>query len=117
MIGASLLTAQFVTLALLTSEIDGYWRAERTGVAFTFARQLMTSVTWAVFATALIVVGLWKRYAPIRYFAIATFALTIVKVFFVDLSELDRIYRVSSVIGLGVLLLITSYLYTRSQNP
>ena len=53
------------------------------------------------------------RYAPIRYFAMAVFAVTIVKVFVVDLAELDRIYRVLSIIGLGLTLLLTSYLYQR----
>jgi len=37
-------------------------------------------------------------------------------VFFVDLAELDRIYRVMSVIGLGILLLLTSWLYQRSRS-
>jgi hypothetical protein len=31
------------------------------------------------------------------------------------MAELDRIYRVGSVIALGVLLLVTSYLYSRSK--
>ena len=43
----------------------------------------------------------------------AVFAVTILKVFFFDLDELEQIYRVMSVIGLGVLLLLTSYLYNR----
>jgi uncharacterized membrane protein len=34
-------------------------------------------------------------------------------VFFVDLAQLDRVYRVLSVIGLGVLLIVASYLYQR----
>jgi len=32
------------------------------------------------------------------------------------MAELDRIYRVGSVIVLGILLLITSYLYTRARK-
>jgi len=58
-------------------------------------------------------VGLQKRYAPIRYFGIAVFAVTIVKVFAVDLADLDRLYRVASIIGLGILLLVTAFLYQR----
>lgn len=111
-IGAALVTAQVVTLALLTSEISAYW-ALRGGH---FARELMVSVTWGVYATVLIVIGLQKQYAPIRYFAMIVFAVTIFKVFALDMSELERIYRVSSVIGLGILLLLTSYLYNRSRR-
>ena len=111
-IGAGLVTAQVVTLALLTSEINAYW-ALREGL---FARELTVSVTWGVYATVLIVIGLGRNYAPIRYFAILVFGVTIFKVFALDMAELDRIYRVSSVIGLGILLLLTSYLYNRSKR-
>ena len=48
------------------------------------------SVTWALYSTVLIVIGLRRRYAPIRYFAMAVFAVTTSKVFFVDLAELER---------------------------
>ena len=111
-LAAALLTAQFLTLALLTSEIYAYW-AIRNGH---LERELMLSVTWGLYATALVVIGLARGYAPIRYFAMTVLAITIGKVFFVDMAELDRIYRVGSVIALGILLLVTSYLYTRARK-
>ena len=111
-IGAALIAAQVVTLVLLTSEIYAYW-AVREG---RFAREVMISATWGIYAAVLIVIGLGKDYAPIRYFAIAVLALTIAKVFFADMAGLDRIYRVSSVIGLGIVLLVTSYLYNRARR-
>jgi uncharacterized membrane protein len=46
----------------------------------------------------------------------SVFVVTIVKVFAVDLAQLDRIYRVLSVIGLGLTLLATSYLYQRTRD-
>jgi hypothetical protein len=116
------LAANALTLTLLTSEITAYWQVNdmRHASAFAsanshFAREMMLSITWALYATMLIVVGLKKRYAPIRYFAMAVFVITIVKVFAIDLAELDRIYRVLSVVGLGITLLVTSYLYQRSR--
>lgn len=111
-IGAALIAAQVVALALLTSEIHAYWALRE----WSFERQLMMSVTWGIYATVLIVIGLKKDYAPIRYFAIVVFSITIVKVFAVDMAELDRIYRVASVIGLAILLLVTSYLYSQSRR-
>lgn len=110
--GAGLLAAQFVTVALLTHEIAAFFRVRQ--VAFT--GELLTSVTWGAYATALILVGLYRRYAPFRYFGIALFAITIVKVFFGDLAHLQQIYRVLSFIGLGLLLLLTSYLYQRMRG-
>src|SRR3954452_8432095 len=111
-IGACLVAAQIVSLVLLTTEIHAYF-AMREGV---LTREMLVSVTWAVYATALIVIGLQRRYAVIRYFAIALFGITIAKVFFSDLAELQRIYRVASVIALGVMLLLTSYLYQRTRG-
>jgi uncharacterized membrane protein len=111
-VGAGLVIAQIATLALLTSEIHAYWGRYEGHLA----RELMVSVTWGVYATALIVIGLRTRYATIRYFAILLFSLTILKVFLSDMAELDRIYRVASIGGLGILLLVTSYLYTQSKR-
>jgi uncharacterized membrane protein len=115
-----LLAASVITLSLFTSEITAYWHvldlqlaARDTLTESTFAREMMLSVTWAAYATLLIVAGLKKRFAPIRYFAIAIFLITIIKVFAIDLAELERIYRVLSIIGLGVALLLSSYLYQR----
>jgi uncharacterized membrane protein len=111
-IGACIVIAQIVSLVLLTTEINAYF-AIREGA---FTRELLVSVTWAVYATVLIVIGLQRRYALIRYFAIGLFGITIAKVFFSDLAELQRIYRVASVIALGVMLLLTSYLYQRTRG-
>jgi len=112
------LIANALTLTLLTSEITAYWHvfdarqlSRSASADMHFAREMMVSITWAVYATILAIVGLLRKYAPIRYFAMAVFAVTIVKVFAIDLAELDRIYRVLSIIGLGLTLLLTSYLY------
>jgi uncharacterized membrane protein len=116
------LLANVIGLTLFTSEITAYWHLHDRRLSASaapngfFAREMMLSITWAIYATVLIVVGLWKRYAPIRYFAMAVFAVTIVKVFAVDLAELDRLYRVASIIGLGVLLLVTAFLYQRLRG-
>jgi uncharacterized membrane protein len=106
----------------LTSEITAFWqlrelvgRSSALSRSGHLAREVMLSITWSVYATLSIVVGLRRQYAPIRYFAIAVFGITILKVFMVDLAALERIYRVLSIIGLGVLLLMSSYLYQRSR--
>lgn len=112
------IAANVLTLALMTSEITAYWRVRELiepAAAGRLARELMLSVTWALYATALIVIGLSRDYAPIRYLAMGLFGLTILKVFFFDLEELDQIYRVLSIVALGVLLLVSSYLYNRAR--
>ena len=117
-----LVTANALALLVLTCEISAFWTLREPSLASgelardaRLLRQAMISMTWAIYAAGLIVAGLRRHYAPIRYFGIVVFAATILKVFMIDLASLDRIYRVVSVIGLGVLLLITSYLYQRSR--
>ena len=113
-----LVGANALTLVVVTREITAFWDlrvSATTGSSGRFAREAMLSTTWAAYATALIVAGIKRNYAPIRYFAMVVFAVTILKVFLIDLSELDRIYRVLSILGLGVMLLLTSYLYQRSR--
>jgi uncharacterized membrane protein len=115
----ALVTAQLLTLALITSEINRYWAAAAVGddpYANRFGREVSLSIAWALYSTGLIIAGLRKRYAPLRYVAIAVFAVTSIKVFFNDLAELDQIYRVLSIIGLGITLLVTSYLYQRFSS-
>jgi uncharacterized membrane protein len=122
-IAAALVAAQVLTLTLLTSEIQTFWGLRLASDSWPagtadgrFVRELMLSITWALYATALIVVGIRRRYAPLRYTAFAVFGVTIIKVFGVDLATLDRIYRVSSILGLGIMLLLTSYLYHRFRG-
>lgn len=122
-VAAFVILASVLTLAVLTTEINANWHVYDTrrtstfaSMSMRFAREMTLSLTWAVYATVLVIVGLMRRYVPIRYFAMAVFAVTIVKVFAVDLSELDRIYRVLSIIGLGITLLVTSYLYQKLSS-
>ena len=80
------------------------------------ARQVALSVAWALYAVGLVAVGFQRQYAPARYLAIALFGLTIVKVVTKDIAELDRVYQMLSVLGVGVLLVAASYLYQRMQR-
>lgn len=106
-----IISAQVITLLWLTSEIRAYWSAPQASLT----RELMLSVTWAAYATILVVIGLRRQFPPLRLFAMVVLALTIAKVFTVDLAQLQRAYRVVSVLVLGLLLLLTSYLYQRAR--
>jgi len=114
-----ILAANSLTLLFLTGEISAFWQLhDAFGVSTEsrLARGAMLSVTWAAYATGAIVAGIRRRYAPARYFAMVVFALTIAKVFLVDMAELERAYRIVSIIGLGVMLLATSYMYERFRH-
>ncbi len=103
------ITALFGQRAYAASAADrpvGVARAE-------LFEQVALSVAWACYAVVLIAAGIVRRYAPARYLGIALFGLTIVKVMTRDIAELDRVYQMLSVLGVGGLLLLASYLYQR----
>jgi len=106
-----------LTIVLFTTEIGFYWQMrEGTDAAAHLARSASVSVAWAVYGTALIVVGIVRRYAPVRYLAIALLAFTIAKAFLSDLSMLGGIYRIIGFVVLGVFLLLGAWLYQRYRD-
>ena len=81
-----------------------------------FAAQLALSLLWAFYAGILIGVGIWRSYAPIRLAGIVLIALTVLKVFLVDLSGLEGIYRVLGLVVVGAVLLVVSFLSQRGRS-
>jgi uncharacterized membrane protein len=71
------------------------------------------SALWMAYGAMLMVAGFWKRSAFIRWQALVLIAFTILKVFLYDVSQLDRGYRIVSLIVLGILLLAISFAYQR----
>jgi len=113
-VAALLIAASTVTTIAMTVQSESYWQQQgATRPDATFARGLTLSVLWAAYAGLLIVLGIRKQYAPIRYFAIALLAVTIGKVFLSDLSQLEGIYRVLGLLIVGAILLVVSFLYQR----
>lgn len=78
-----------------------------------FARDMTCSIAWALFALALIVLGLWKRTGGARYAGIGLLAVTLLKLFFHDLSAIGSIYRIAALVVVAVIALAASFLYQR----
>lgn len=76
-------------------------------------QQVGLSVLWTVYAAAALGVGFLRDLPVVRYAALGLLGVTIAKVFFVDLSALDAIYRILSFVVLGVVLLAIAYVYQR----
>ena len=80
-------------------------------------RDLAYSLAWAVFAFALLVVGIRRRVASPRYAGLGLLSVTLMKLFFHDLWSLGGLYRIGSLIGLALVLIPVSYLYQRFLKP
>jgi uncharacterized membrane protein len=74
---------------------------------------LAVSAWWALFAAALVMVGFLRNRMPVRVAGLIVSGLAVAKVLLFDLSELDALYRVASVLILGLVSLGVAYLYHR----
>jgi uncharacterized membrane protein len=72
------------------------------------------SALWTLAATVLFAVGMRFASTLVRWEGLILFGVTILKVFFVDLSSLQAEYRVGSFVGLGIVLVAVSSWYTRA---
>jgi uncharacterized membrane protein len=79
------------------------------------ARDFTYSAVWMLYGSALMLVGFWKKSAFLRWQAIVLLALTAAKVFFYDISALERGYRIAAFIVLGGILLAVSFFYQRAR--
>ncbi len=118
-----------LALIALSHEVADYYAREMTAIQpvryrrtpaygsewqrIQIARDFTYSALWMAYGAMLMVVGFLRRSAFVRWQALLLIAVTIVKVFVYDVSQLDRGYRIVSFIVLGVLLLAISFVYQR----
>ena len=78
--------------------------------------KLGLTILWGVYSFALIALGIWKSRAYLRIAAIVLFGITLVKLFFYDISNLDTISKTIVFLAIGALLLGISFLYTKYRD-
>ncbi len=90
-------------------EIDSLFHTRETSLQ----RSLALSAFLMLYGAVLLAVGFWRRAAFIRWQALILLTFTIAKVFLYDTSSLSQGYRVTSFLGLGVLLMAVSFAYQK----
>lgn len=116
-----LATTQVLSVILLSVEFYEYYQyaARQRNLPyaeFRYGSQLSLSIIWTIYAAGLVFIGIIRKGRLLRFLGICLIAITIVKVFFFDLSELETIYRIVSFVILGLLLLAVSYFYNRYRD-
>ena len=109
--------AIILTFLLLNIEIADYFTTTGSMLTFEFhgdlARDLAYTVGWALFALALLGVGIWKSARAARYAALALLSVTLLKLFFHDLDHLGQLYRVGALVVVAAVAILASFLYQR----
>jgi uncharacterized membrane protein len=111
------LAAAVFVFFLLNIEIAD-WYSEGSTIEFrlsggSLAEDMTYSLAWGCFGLVLLLLGIVRRRRAVRIGALAVVTLTIGKVFLHDLWALGSLYRVGSIVGLAVALLIVSFLTQR----
>ena len=75
------------------------------------------SVAWLVYAVVLLVLGIVFRQAMLRYGSLAILVVVALKVFLLDMGDLEGLYRVASFLGLGLSLVGIGLVYQRFVFP
>ncbi|MEI6277535.1 MAG: DUF2339 domain-containing protein [Prolixibacteraceae bacterium] len=78
--------------------------------------KLGLSILWGVYSLLLISLGIWKKKKYLRVGAIALFGVTLIKLFFYDLIDMDTISKTIVFVSLGTLLLIISFIYNKFKD-
>ncbi len=113
------IAANFFTIWILSFEVwhgfSGAIREAEFGAreGLRDAQNLSLTAVWAIYAVAGLVIGIIKRWRSVRLGALAFLVIPIGKVFVYDVFQLETAYRIVAFVGLGVLLLVSAYLYQR----
>ena len=110
----------FVWINLAIADVFASGETLRLRFDRTPARDLTTSIAWALYALALLAVGVRGKSRGARWLSLALMMVTVAKVFLYDLGELEDLYRVASLLGLAVSLIGVSFAYQRfvvSRDP
>jgi len=105
--------ANVVMVAALSMDIWDLFGRTSVGIDRSLAQQMALSVLWIGCALVLIVIGMWRRSAGVRWQGLGLLCVAIAKVFFLDLSFLTRFYRIVSFFVLGLVLLLVSFYYQK----
>jgi hypothetical protein len=102
---------------LMNIEIADFFTAVGARVRFefggNFGREMTYTISWALFAFVLLVIGIAKRQKAARYSALGLLSVTLLKLFFHDLAHLNQLYRIGAFIGVAVVAILASFAYQR----
>jgi len=111
------IAANFVFVLALSMDVwDLFGRMPSLGIDRGLAQQLALSLLWVAYAVVLLIVGMIRKSASVRWQGLTLLCAAIVKACFVDLLFLTRFYRIISFFILGLVLLVVSFFYQKRSK-
>ncbi len=114
------LLGAILTFLLLNIEIADYFSVGPT-LTFSFegnfARDMTYSIAWALYAFALLLIGMRRQTKWVRYAGMALLLVTLAKLFLHDFANLGPLYRIGAFIAVAVVLIGASFVYQRFLAP
>jgi uncharacterized membrane protein len=74
------------------------------------------SIIWGLCSFAMMWLGMQHKFKTLRVISLTLFTVTLVKLFFFDISNIPPGGKIAAFILLGVLLLIVSFMYQRLKK-
>ncbi len=113
--GGAGIMSLILTLFYVTLEVKHWFQAGPV-LGYDFrsnAESYAVSVAWLAYALSLLAAGIVRVSKTLRYASLAILMLVVLKVFLVDLAQLEGLLRVASFLGLGFSLIGIGYIYQR----
>ncbi|MCB9475950.1 MAG: DUF2339 domain-containing protein [Deltaproteobacteria bacterium] len=103
--------------AALSLEVYGHFQDTIEDVNVRrWVSQMALTITWALFAATVLVLGFrWQR-RNFRLAALLLFGVTAVKLILVDIAGVKEIWRIAAFLGVGALMIGATYLYQRAER-
>ncbi|MFT9494569.1 DUF2339 domain-containing protein [Anaerosolibacter sp.] len=95
---------------------NSHFFSQRDYDLFLSPEQLSLSGLWMAYAIILFIFGIRKGNRYFRYSSLGLIGIIILKAFFVDLAELQTLYKIILFIILGLILLGISYVYQKKKD-
>ncbi|MGB7205821.1 MAG: DUF2339 domain-containing protein [Anderseniella sp.] len=108
-------TSLLLLLVWLSMEVRRFYHAPDMLHATTMStpENYTYSAVWLIFALLLLAAGIFIQRAQLRYASLAVLVLVVLKVFLIDMSDLEGLLRVASFLGLGLCLVGIGFIYQR----
>ena len=110
-----------VGLIIATNELDqiiGYMFAPGNGLPKVLSHTQTEgyAVLWGIYSFIVMIIGMQRKNKIMRILALILFAVTLFKLFAIDIRDISEAGKIIAFISLGVLLLVISFMYQKLKQ-